>query len=54
LISSITAALPKTIDRATRAPLEGVRDRIANILDPKFAEPQSNGLGGLVIVGNQW
>lgn len=39
LSTSIAAALPKTTDRATRAHLEGSRDEIARILDPKFAPP---------------
>jgi len=34
---SVGGALARTTDRATRVHLEGVRDRIAKILDPKFA-----------------
>ena len=34
---SVGAALVRTTDRATRVHLEGVRDQIAKILDPKFA-----------------
>jgi hypothetical protein len=37
LNTSVGAALAGTADRATRVHLEGVRDRIAKILDPKFA-----------------
>jgi hypothetical protein len=39
LNTAINAALAKTADRATRAHLEGARDQIAKILDPKFAPP---------------
>ncbi len=35
------AALAKAADRATRAHLEGARDQIAKILDPKFAPPSA-------------
>ncbi|HJZ67960.1 MAG TPA: zinc-dependent metalloprotease, partial [Blastocatellia bacterium] len=37
LNASVSAALVRTTDRATRVHLEGVRDQIAKILDPKFA-----------------
>jgi hypothetical protein len=37
LNTSVSAALAGTTDRATRVHLEGVRDRIAKILDPRFA-----------------
>jgi hypothetical protein len=36
LARSLEAALPRTTDRATRAHLDGVRDQIAKMLDPKF------------------
>ena len=36
---SITAALAKTTDHETRAHLEGAKDEIAKILDPKFLPP---------------
>lgn len=36
LNTAVTTALAKTTDRATRAHLEGARDQIARILDPKF------------------
>jgi len=39
LNASIAAALAKASDRETRAHLEGTRDQIAKILDPKFAQP---------------
>ena len=37
LSASVAASLARTTDRATRVHLEGVRDQIAKILDPKFA-----------------
>ncbi|HMV46286.1 MAG TPA: zinc-dependent metalloprotease [Blastocatellia bacterium] len=37
LNASVGTALARTTDRATKAHLEGVRDQIAKILDPKFA-----------------
>jgi hypothetical protein len=37
LNTSVGAALARATDRATRVHLEGVRDQIAKILDPKFA-----------------
>ena len=41
LNASIAAALAKTTDRQSKAHLEGARDQIARILDPKFAQPTS-------------
>ena len=41
LNASIAAALAKTADRVSKAHLEGTRDQIAKILDPKFAQPAS-------------
>jgi hypothetical protein len=41
LNASIGAALRKAPDRETRAHLEGARDQIARILDPKFAAPNA-------------
>ncbi len=38
LNTSVNGALAKTTDRETKAHLEGVRDQIAKILDPKFAQ----------------
>jgi hypothetical protein len=41
LNAGIAAALAKTADRESKAHLEGARDQIARILDPKFAQPAS-------------
>jgi Met-zincin/Domain of unknown function (DUF5117)/Domain of unknown function (DUF5118) len=53
LNSSIGAALAKASDRETRAHLEGARDRIATILDPRFASTQS-GSSALRIFADEW
>jgi hypothetical protein len=45
--AQISAALAKAADRETRAHLEGARDQIARILDPKFN--QGGNAGGAVI-----
>ena len=47
LSAAIAAALPRTLDHETKAHLEGARDLIARILDPRFAEasPQTGGPG---------
>jgi hypothetical protein len=42
LNASIGAAIARTTDRETLAHLNGARDQIAKILDPKFAAPSSN------------
>jgi hypothetical protein len=42
LNASIAAALARTTDRETRAHLDAARDRIAKILDPKFAAPAAS------------
>ncbi|HWF07495.1 MAG TPA: zinc-dependent metalloprotease [Bryobacteraceae bacterium] len=42
LSAKISAALERTADRETRAHLQGARDQIARILDPKF-NPGGNG-----------
>ena len=47
LNTQISASLAKTTDRETRAHLEGVRDQIGRILDPKFS--QTPGVGSAVI-----
>jgi hypothetical protein len=47
LNAAIAAALSKASDRETRAHLEGARDQIARILDPKFN--QSGGTAAAVI-----
>ena len=39
LDASLKAALGRAMDRSTRAHLEGARDLIARILDPRFAAP---------------
>ena len=39
LNAGIAAALAKTTDRIGKAHLEGARDQIARILDPKFVQP---------------
>ncbi|MGA2594370.1 MAG: zinc-dependent metalloprotease [Bryobacteraceae bacterium] len=54
LTSSIGAALAKATDRTTRAHLEGARDQIAKILDPKFAAPSGSGSSELRIFADQW
>lgn len=54
LDASIAAALAKAADRETRAHLEGARDQIAKILDPRFAQPAGNNSGNLrLVVGEQ-
>ena len=50
LNAAIAAALAKTSDRETRAHLEGARDQIARILDPKFAATGGNA-GGVIRIG---
>ncbi len=50
LQASIAAALAKTTDRETKAHLEGARDQIAKILDPKFA-PAGGNAPQLIILG---
>jgi hypothetical protein len=45
LNASVVAALAKTTDRESKAHLEGVRDQIARILDPKFAPPAGSASG---------
>ncbi len=54
LKSSIDAALVKASDKETRAHLEGARDQIAKILDPRFASTQLGGGAALRIFGDQW
>jgi hypothetical protein len=47
---SINSALARATDHDTRAHLEGARDQIARILDPKFLPPMSaapNGRGAV-------
>jgi len=45
LDAAISTALEKTTDRETRAHLQGARDQIARILDPRF-NPAGNQAGG--------
>jgi hypothetical protein len=45
LNTSIQGALAKAADRETKAHLEGARDQIAKMLDPKFATPAPAGAG---------
>jgi hypothetical protein len=52
--TTIAAAIPRTTDRTTRAHLEGARDQIARILDPKFAPSSGAGAGETRIFGDQW
>jgi len=44
----VNTAIPKAADHETKAHLEGVRDEIARILDPKFlpAAPTAAAAGG--------
>jgi hypothetical protein len=53
LNSAIGVALAKATDKETRAHLEGTRDEIAKILDPKFAPPSGSGAGTIRIFGDQ-
>ncbi len=46
LNTSITAAIAKATDHDTKAHLEGARDQIAKILDPKFLSPAPAGADG--------
>ena len=48
LSNTIAAALGRTQDRATRAHLEGARDEIARILDPRFAQPGTPSTSGMM------
>jgi len=50
LNAAIGAALAKATDRETKAHLEGARDQIAKILDPKFAAA-SGGTPGVIRIG---
>jgi hypothetical protein len=54
LNTAITAALARTTDRTTRVHLEGARDQIARILDPKFNPVQGAGAADLRIFADQW
>jgi hypothetical protein len=51
LNASITSAIGKAADRETKAHLEGARDQIAKILDPRFAQPSGNAGGAAIRIG---
>jgi hypothetical protein len=51
LSDSITSAIGKAADRETKAHLEGARDQIARILDPRFAPPSGNSGGAAIRIG---
>jgi hypothetical protein len=51
LNAAIASALAKTSDRETRAHLEGARDQIAKILDPKFNPAGGTTSGTVIRVG---
>ncbi len=53
LNTALGAALAKTADRETRAHIEGARDQIARILDPRFAPPASSAASGIRVFGEQ-
>ena len=46
LTTSVNAAIAKAADHETKAHLEGVRDEIAKILDPKFLPPAPAAVAG--------
>jgi hypothetical protein len=46
LTASINAAIAKATDHDTKAHLEGAKDQIAKILDPKFLAPAATGAAG--------
>jgi hypothetical protein len=45
LNASIATSLARAFDKETRAHLDGARDQIAKILDPKFVQPPAAGQG---------
>jgi hypothetical protein len=49
LNAAVGSALAKATDRETKAHLEGARDQIAKILDPKFAAASPGATGGIRI-----
>ncbi len=51
LNANIAAALARTTDRETRAHLDAAHDRIAKILDPKFAPAASSSSGAVIRIG---
>ncbi len=54
LNNSIAAALPKATDHDTRAHLEGAKDQIAKILDPKFLPPAPVAAAAAGGRGGEW
>jgi len=54
LNKAVIAAINKAGDKETVAHLEGARDQIAKILDPKFAPPSGGGSGSLFIFADAW
>lgn len=54
LSASITTALARTTDRTARVHLEGARDQIARILDPKFNPAQGAAAMEFRIFGDRW
>ncbi len=54
LNAAIGTALAKTTDRETKAHLEGTRDQIAKILDPRFAPPANPAGGGVRLFTEQF
>jgi hypothetical protein len=54
LNTSITAALGRTTDRTTHVHLEGARDQIARILDPKFNATQGTAGPELRVFADRW
>ena len=51
---SITAALARATDPDTRVHLEGARDQIARILDPKFNPTQGAAAAQIRIIADRW
>jgi hypothetical protein len=51
LNTAIGAAVAKAADKSTRAHLDAVRDQIAKILDPKFAQPSSGASSAIRMFG---
>jgi hypothetical protein len=54
LSTAIQTALSKAADRTTRAHLEGARDQIARILDPRFAPAQISTTPQLRVFSDRW
>jgi hypothetical protein len=58
LDAALRAALARTADRETKAHLEGARDQIGRILDPRFAAPAAavpaSARGGLQETESCW